>query len=189
MDVSNAFLQGNLYEEIYMQTPQGFHKQGELKVCRLMKSLYGLKHASKQWNINLTDALVQSGYKQSAFDHSLFTKQQGKEMVIILVSNFESIHAKSETIAHRGSIESGKVYQRRTKPGLLMEAGAIDHLSAYCNSDWPSCLNTRRFVTGYVVKLGNSLISWKSKKQSTVSKSSAEAEYRRMTAITQRLHG
>jgi len=85
MDVSNAFLQGNLYEEIYMQTPQGFHKQGELKVCRLMKSLYGLKHASKQWNINLTDALVQSGYKQSAFDHSLFTKQQGKEMVIILV--------------------------------------------------------------------------------------------------------
>lgn len=43
MDVFNAFMQGDLEDEIYMHLPQGFVSQGE-KVCRLTKSLYGLKH-------------------------------------------------------------------------------------------------------------------------------------------------
>ncbi|XP_075080686.1 secreted RxLR effector protein 161-like [Nicotiana tabacum] len=68
--------------------------------------------------------------------------------------------------------------------GLLMEAGPIVQLVAYYDLDWASCLNTRKSVTGYVVKLGNSLISWKSKKQPTISRSSAEAEYRSMVAAT-----
>lgn len=86
MDVSNAFLQGDLVEEVYMDMPQGFHRQGEKrKVCRLLKSLYGLKQASKQWNIKLTDALTCVGYVQSAHDHSLFTKKQENAQVLILV--------------------------------------------------------------------------------------------------------
>lgn len=54
-------------------------------MCKLIKSLYDLKQASRQWNIKLTDALLVAGYKQSSYDHSLFTKQVGGEIVIILV--------------------------------------------------------------------------------------------------------
>lgn len=76
MDVNNAFLQGDLKEEVYMEMPQGFRQQGEYMVCRLLKSLYGLKRASRQWNIKLTTALVQAGYIQSPYDHSIFTKKK-----------------------------------------------------------------------------------------------------------------
>ncbi|XP_060182041.1 secreted RxLR effector protein 161-like [Lycium barbarum] len=49
--------------------------------------------------------------------------------------------------------------------GLLMPAENTHQLLAYCDSDWGACLETRRSVTGYLVKLGGALISWKSKRQ------------------------
>jgi len=65
MDVYNAFLNGDLTDEIYMDLPQGFASQGENKVCRLVKSLYGLKQAPRQWNTKLSEALVRFGFVQS----------------------------------------------------------------------------------------------------------------------------
>nr|XP_016508572.1 PREDICTED: uncharacterized mitochondrial protein AtMg00810-like [Nicotiana tabacum] len=49
--------------------------------------------------------------------------------------------------------------------GILLKKGSLEKVTAYCDSDWATCPNTRRSVTGYVIKLGNSLISWKFKKQ------------------------
>ncbi|GKB78549.1 ribonuclease H-like domain-containing protein [Tanacetum coccineum] len=57
-------------------------------------------------------------------------------------------------------------------------------LSAYSDADWAKCVVTRRSVTGYCVFLNNSLVSWKSKKQNTLFKSSTEAEYRALALVT-----
>lgn len=63
MDVHNAFLYGDLDEEIYMDLPPGLRRQGESKLCRLRKSLYGLKQASRQWYAKFTNALMAAGFK------------------------------------------------------------------------------------------------------------------------------
>jgi len=66
---------------------------------------------------------------------------------------------------------------------------ATDHLSlqAYSDSDWAACPFSRRSVTGYLIHLRTSPISWKSKKQSIVSKSSSELEYRAMSQASAEL--
>ncbi|XP_055809533.1 secreted RxLR effector protein 161-like [Solanum dulcamara] len=64
--------------------------------------------------------------------------------------------------------------------GLFFLSNTTLELAIYCDYDWEACTSTRRSVTGYVVKLGGALLSWKSKKQQTVSRSSTKAEYRSM---------
>lgn len=49
LDVNNTFLLGDLEEGVYMKIPQGFAKEGEQRVCRLQKSLFGLCQASRNW--------------------------------------------------------------------------------------------------------------------------------------------
>lgn len=71
--------------------------------------------------------------------------------------------------------------------GILITKSDDLKLRAYSDSDWAKCLDTRKSITSFCVYLGNFLICWKSKKQTTVSRSSAEAKFRSMCAATREL--
>ncbi|GKB76200.1 hypothetical protein Tco_0943095 [Tanacetum coccineum] len=66
---------------------------------------------------------------------------------------------------------------------VLFKASDSFELTAFVDSDWSKCIATRRSVTGFAVFLGSCLVSWKSKKQSVLAKSSAESEYRAMSNV------
>jgi len=68
--------------------------------------------------------------------------------------------------------------------GVLLDSRCDLQLSGWCDSDWAACPLTRKSLTGWIVFLGHSPISWKTKKQNTVARSSAEAEYRSMASTT-----
>lgn len=270
-------------------------------MCKLQKSLYGLKQASRQWYSKLSSALLSLNYVQSAADYSLFIKQQGSSFTAILVyvddlvlagTDLSEIHYVKQYLDDQFKIKdlgqlrfflgfevsrssSGLVINQRkyalellsdagflaskpantpmnpspklsqdatipysdassyrkligrllyltnTRPdicfavqqlsqyvanplqhhyqaatrilrylkscpakGLFFPAQSDLKLSAFADSDWASCLETRKSVTGFCLFLGPSLVAWKSKKQSTVSRSSSEAEYRALVAVT-----
>ncbi|KAL2933792.1 Retrovirus-related Pol polyprotein from transposon TNT 1-94 [Bienertia sinuspersici] len=300
MDVCNAFLHGDLEEEVYMQLPPGYSSPIPGKVCRLRKSLYGLRQAPRQWFAKLSEALKRFGFTQSYADYSLFCYQKGDVSLHVVVyvddliiagsshdvilkfkqylstcfhmkdlgvlkyflgievargdqglflsqrkyaldvlqeagmlgykpidtpmeQNHRLAHAKGVSCAHPDQyrrLVGRLVYLSVTRPelsyavhtlaqflsnplivhwdaairvlryikgspgqGILLQPGDMQ-LNAFCDSDWAACPLTRRSLTGYFFLLGRSPMSWKTKKQATVSRSSAEAEYRAMAVTT-----
>ncbi|XP_039162774.1 uncharacterized mitochondrial protein AtMg00810-like [Eucalyptus grandis] len=270
MDVHNAFLHGDLDEEIYMDIPQGLRRQGEDKVCRLRKSLYGLKQASDNDDILIMgndEAAVESlkKYLHTAFhikdlgapkyflgieiarSHQGISLSQRKFVLEIVseaglsgcrpaVIPIEQ-NVRLTTADHAGGTFQddpilqdptgyqklvGKlIYLTMTRPdisyavqnlsqfmhkpkeshmnaalkvvkylkgcpglGIFLSRKCNMEMTAYCDADYATCPMSRRSITGFCIKLGDSLLSWKTKKQATVSLSSAEAEYRAMAKTT-----
>ena len=73
MNVKTAFLNGDLEEEVYMDQPEGFSMEGESQmVCKLNKSIYGLKQASRQWYIKFNTIITSFGFKKNIVDLCIY---------------------------------------------------------------------------------------------------------------------
>ncbi|KAK8938673.1 hypothetical protein KSP39_PZI011285 [Platanthera zijinensis] len=129
-DIKNAFLNGDLEEEVYMDTPPGLVIKGpEKKVCRVLKALYGLNSLREHGSDGSTRSCL----------------------------NLDTFKAKLITL----SSSKGRV-------------------EVFTDADWAGSQDDRKSTTGYCTFVGGNLVSWKSKKQNVVARSSAEAEYRAM---------
>ena len=86
MDVVSAFLNGTLEEEVYMDQPSHYVQEGkENMVCKLNKSLYGLKQSPRCWNMVFTSYMEEAGFIQSSADPCVFVQAEEKDLTIIAV--------------------------------------------------------------------------------------------------------
>lgn len=107
MDAITAFLQGDLDEEIFMEQPEHY-EDGTGRVCRLNRSIYGLKQAGRQWNLKLDNALKRFGLKKSKLDPCIYFTGDLSVLIAIYVDDF-LIFFKSTT-----TLEKVKEYLNRT---------------------------------------------------------------------------
>ncbi|RVW87112.1 Oligopeptide transporter 1 [Vitis vinifera] len=301
MDVKNAFLHDELEEEVYMKIPPGHPLCGDpSRVCKLNKSIYGLKQSPRAWHAKLSSTLEDLGFTRSSADSSLYvqTGQTEKLMVLIYVddliitgSNADSIaalkkklqgkfpvkdlgplkyflgievatsrkglflnqrkytidllrdcnmlnskpantpfdsklqldklgdpldspnyyqklvgkliyltitrpdisfavslvsqHMHAPTVVHLCMVKRILRYLKKTiGRGIVMRRNGHTDIIGFSDSDWAGNTIDRRSTTGYCMFVGGNLVSWKSKKQPVVARSSAEAEYRAMAAAS-----
>lgn len=84
LDVKSSFLDGVLQEEIYVEQPEGFVKQGEEdKFYLLKKALNGLKQAPRDWDNRIDDHLLSLGFIKGLYEVTLYVKQNGNDFRIV----------------------------------------------------------------------------------------------------------
>ncbi|GKD43908.1 ribonuclease H-like domain-containing protein, partial [Tanacetum coccineum] len=195
LDVKNAFLHDDLSETIYMHQPLQFQDYAHPNyVCLLQRSLYELKQASRAFQ-QFAAYITRVGFHHSRDDTSLFIYRQGTDTAYLLLYVDDIAHmvgcnpcrthvdTKSKLgddgdPPHLSALKRILRYVRGTLDyGLQLFSSSTTSLVAYLDADWAGCPTTRRSTSSYCVFLGNNLLSWSSKRQLTLSRSSAEAEY------------
>ena len=107
MDVKTAFLNRDLEEKVYMEQPQGFETTSKRNlVCRLKKSIYGLKKASRQWYLKFNDTVLSYGFVEMTVDRSIYMKVVGSKFIILVLYVDDILLAASD----RGLLHDVKNY-------------------------------------------------------------------------------
>ena len=86
MDVKTTFLNGDLKGEVYMKQPEGFSSSsGEHLVCKLNKSIYGLKQASRQWYLKFHGIISSFGFDENPMDQCIYHKVNGSKICFLVL--------------------------------------------------------------------------------------------------------
>ena len=135
IDIKTAFLNGTIKEEIYMRQPEGFvDEENPQHVCRLVRSLYGLKQSARCWNERLHEFLTKAGFVQCASDCCLYSKSVGGLLVMLVVyvddilifcSSLERLEAEKKALKDEFKlVDQGEVHHilgmivKKTNSGL-----------------------------------------------------------------------
>ncbi|GJF00142.1 hypothetical protein PsYK624_164210 [Phanerochaete sordida] len=122
LDISNAYTNGVLKEEVYMQQPEGFHFGKPGWVLRLRKALYGLKQAGNVWNKTLHATLRDSGFIRLKSDPSLYLSRRGNIRIIV------PVFIDDITIASNDAAEADRFVQELSKVYKLRDLGDTSSL-------------------------------------------------------------
>eukprot|EP00795_Rhopilema_esculentum_P014459 gene14460-biopygen4243 len=197
MDVQTAFLNGELEEEIYMLQPEGYKEKGkENFVCKLNKSIYGLKQASRCWFKTMDAYMKNNDYEQCQADSCLYVKRVGAEFIIIALyvddmllacSSKQLLQNEKEALQKRFCMKDlgearyclGIQIERTLDWGIQFDGSKEEgvQLSGFVDADWGGNVNGRKSQSGYMFTICGGVVSWASKKQTSVALSSTEAEY------------
>ncbi|KAJ9561683.1 hypothetical protein OSB04_006843 [Centaurea solstitialis] len=110
MDVKTTFLNGDLHENVYMTQPEGFISKGqEHLVCKLKKSIYGLKQASRQWYLKFDEVMKKNDFIKNQVDQCIYLKLSGRNFIklvlyvddILLASNNIDLLHESKRLLSR----------------------------------------------------------------------------------------
>jgi hypothetical protein len=100
MDVKNAFINGDLLEEVYMQPPRGY-PDSQNQVCHLRRALYGLKQAPRAWFAKFSSVVAQQGFTLSPYDSALFIRHTSTDITLILLYMDDMIITGDDTASIR----------------------------------------------------------------------------------------
>ncbi|KAJ0947449.1 putative RNA-directed DNA polymerase [Helianthus annuus] len=150
LDVNNAFLYGDLNEDVYMFLPEGYEDSDRSKVCKLNKSLYGLKQAPRMWNEKLVGVLLNSGFVQSKCDTSLFVKNTDNVFVVLLV------YVDDIVVTGNSMSEIEKVKQSLKTQFLIKDLGLLQYFLGIevLTCDEGLCLSQRKYCTDLLTEYG-----------------------------------
>ncbi|GJU20567.1 retrovirus-related pol polyprotein from transposon RE1 [Tanacetum coccineum] len=231
IDINNAFLHGDLNEEVYMTVSQDFvfhQSYADTSLFTLTKGtnfttllIYmddilltsndnAMLQLIKQL-LDLTFSIKDLGSLHYYLGIEILQNSTGlvmsqRKYALDLLQSVDILNHKPSTIhmtliktlnatddipltdpSHYRTLVGKLIYLTITRPDISFAAQALSSplkLSAYCDSDWAACPISIRSITGYAVFLGPYLISWTSKNQSVVSRSSTEAEYMALADCT-----